>query len=67
MERLAKEAIMKFTQAYATAVMGSLKPVLVSMTGMNAARIGYQIDPAKGTNCTPMETNHKTLNFPTRT
>lgn len=61
MERLAGEG-MKFTQAYATAVC---TPTRVSlMTGLNAARHRVTNWTLHKDQLQPMETNHKTLQFP---
>jgi len=61
MERLAKEG-MKFTQAYATAVCSPTRVSL--MTGMNAARHRVTNWTLQKDKLQPMETNHKTLQFP---
>jgi len=61
MERLAKEG-MKFTQAYATAVCSPTRVSL--MTGMNAARHRVTNWTLYKDKLQPMETNHKTLQFP---
>ncbi|MCK0144395.1 sulfatase [Arenibacter sp. F26102] len=61
MERLAKEG-MKFTQAYSTAVCSPTRVSL--MTGMNAARHRVTNWTLYKDKLQPMETNHKTLQFP---
>lgn len=61
MERLAQEG-MKFTQAYATAVCSPTRVSL--MTGMNAARHRVTNWTLYKDRLQPMETNHKTLEFP---
>ncbi|MBC8767293.1 sulfatase [Arenibacter sp. BSSL-BM3] len=61
MERLAKEG-MKFTLAYATAVCSPTRVSL--MTGMNAARHRVTNWTLHKDKLQPMETNHKTLQFP---
>ena len=61
MERLA-EAGMKFTQAYSTAVCSPTRVSL--MTGMNAARHRVTNWTLYKDKLQPMETNHKTLQFP---
>lgn len=61
MERLANEG-MKFTQAYATSVCSPTRVSL--MTGMNAARHQVTNWTLRKDQLQPMETNHKTLEFP---
>ena len=61
MERLANDGI-KFTQAYATAVCSPTRVSL--MTGMNAARHRVTNWTLYKDKLQPMETNHKTLQFP---